>query len=249
MAGHSQFANIMHRKGAQDKKRARLFSRLTREIIVAAKNGLPDPAKNPRLRGAVQAARAENMPRDNIERAIKRATGEDKDTNYESIRYEGRGPGGVAIIVEALTDNRNRTAGEVRMIFSKNGGALAETGSVVFMFDRIGRIVFPAAIGGADAVFEAAVEAGADDVQSSEEIHEIVTQPDDVMQVRDALAEKFGDPKEAALSWRPQTTVAVEGEAAETLFVLLEALDENDDVQAVSANYEVSDEVLQKLAG
>ncbi len=248
MAGHSQFANIMHRKGAQDKKRARLFSRLTREIIVAAKSGLPDLASNARLRGAVQAARAANVPRDNIERAIKRASGEDKDTNYEAIRYEGYGPGGIAVIVEALTDNRNRTAGEVRMIFSKNGGSLAESNAVSFMFDRVGRIVFPAAVGSADQVFEAAVEAGAADVRSGEELHEITTAPDDVMQVRDALAEKFGDPSEARLAWTPQNTVAVEGEAAETLFALLEALDENDDVQTVAANYEVSDEVLQKLA-
>ena len=248
MAGHSQFANIMHRKGAQDKKRARLFSRLTREIIVAAKQGLPDPAGNPRLRGAIQAARAANVPRDNIERAIKRATGEDKDTNYEAIRYEGYGPGGIAIIAEALTDNRNRTAGEVRMIFSKNGGALGESNSVSFMFERVGRIVFPAKVGSADQVFEAAVEAGAADVQSGEETHEITTAADDVMAVRDALVAKFGDPLEARQSWRPQNTVPVEGEAAETLFALLEALDENDDVQSVAANYEVSDEVLQKLA-
>ena len=248
MAGHSQFANIMHRKGAQDKKRARLFSRLTREIIVAAKQGLPDPAGNPRLRGAIQAARAANVPRDNIERAIKRATGEDKDTNYEAVRYEGYGPGGVAIIAEALTDNRNRTAGEVRMIFSKNGGALGESNSVSFMFERVGRIVFPAKVGSADQVFEAAVEAGAADVQSGEETHEITTAADDVMAVRDALVARFGDPLEARQSWRPQNTVPVEGEAAETLFALLEALDENDDVQSVAANYEVSDEVLQKLA-
>ena len=248
MAGHSQFANIMHRKGAQDKKRARLFSRLTREIIVAAKQGLPDPAGNPRLRGAIQAARAANVPRDNIERAIKRATGEDKDTNYEAVRYEGYGPGGVAIIAEALTDNRNRTAGEVRMIFSKNGGALGESNSVSFMFEHVGRIVFPAKVGSADQVFEAAVEAGAADVQSGEETHEITTAADDVMAVRDALVAKFGDPLEARQAWRPQNTVPVEGEAAETLFALLEALDENDDVQTVAANYEVSDEVLQKLA-
>jgi len=248
MAGHSQFANIMHRKGAQDKKRARLFSRLTREIIVAAKQGLPDPAGNPRLRGAIQAARAANVPRDNIERAIKRATGEDKDTNYEAVRYEGYGPGGIAIIAEALTDNRNRTAGEVRMIFSKNGGALGESNSVSFMFERVGRIVFPAKVGSADQVFEAAVEAGAADVQSGEETHEITTAADDVMAVRDALVARFGDPLEARQAWRPQNTVPVEGDAAETLFALLEALDENDDVQSVAANYEVSDEVLQKLA-
>jgi len=248
MAGHSQFANIMHRKGAQDKKRARLFSRLTREIIVAAKSGMPDPAANPRLRGAIQAARAANVPRDNIERAIKRASGEDKDTNYEAVRYEGYGPGGVAIIVEALTDNRNRTAGDVRTLFAKNGGALGETNSVSFMFERVGRIVYPAKVASADQMFEAAVEAGASDVQSSDETHEVVTAPEDVMGVRDALAAKFGDPQEARQAWRPQNTVAVDGEAAETLFGLLEALDENDDVQNVAANYEVSDEVLQRLA-
>jgi YebC/PmpR family DNA-binding regulatory protein len=248
MAGHSQFANIMHRKGAQDKKRARLFSRLTREIIVAAKSGMPDPAANPRLRGAIQAARAANVPRDNIERAIKRATGEDKDTNYEAVRYEGYGPGGVAIIVEALTDNRNRTAGDVRTLFAKNGGALGETNSVSFMFERVGRIVFPAKAASAEAIFEAAVEAGASDVQSSAETHEITTAPEDVMGVRDALSAKFGDPIEARQAWMPQNTVPVDGEAAESLFGLLEALDENDDVQAVAANYEVSDEVLQRLA-
>jgi YebC/PmpR family DNA-binding regulatory protein len=248
MAGHSQFANIMHRKGAQDKKRARIFARLTREIIVAAKSGLPDINGNPRLRAAVLAARAQNMPKDNIERAIKRATGDDKDTNYESIRYEGYGPGGVAVIVEALTDNRNRTAGEVRKLFAKNGGALGETNSVSFMFERVGHIVFPAKAASAEAIFEAAVEAGASDVQSSAETHEIITAPEDVMQVRDALAAKFGEPLEARQAWKPQNTVPVDGAAAETLFGLLEALDENDDVQTVAANYEVSDEVLQRLA-
>ena len=247
MAGHSQFKNIMHRKGRQDKIRSKIFSKLAREITVAAKIGMPDPNFNPRLRAALIAARAENMPKDNIERAIKKAQGADA-TNYEEVRYEGRGPGGVAMIVEALTDNRNRTAGEVRMIFSKNGGALGESNSVSFMFERVGRIVFPAKVGSADQVFEAAVEAGAADVQSGEEVHEITTAADDVMAVRDALVAKFGDPLEARQSWRPQNTVPVEGEAAETLFALLEALDENDDVQSVAANYEVSDEVLQKLA-
>ncbi len=249
MAGHSQFANIMHRKGAQDKKRAKLFARLTREIIVAAKSGLPDPNGNPRLRAAMQAARAQNMPKDNIERAIKRATGEDKDTNWEEIRYEGFGPGGVAVIGEAMTDNRNRTAGEIRTLFSKNGGTLGETNSVSFMFERVGLILYPAEAGKPEAIFEAAVEAGAADVQSSAEGHEIVTAPDDFSEVRDALTEKLGDPTEASLAWRPLNQTAVEGETAETLFKFLEALEDNDDVQTVAANYEVSDEVLQRRAG
>jgi len=248
MAGHSQFANIMHRKGAQDKKRARIFARLTREIIVAAKSGLPDAASNPRLRAAILAARAQNMPKDNIERAIKRAVGEGEDTNYEAIRYEGYAPGGVAVIVEALTDNRNRTAGEIRTLFAKHGGTLGETNSVSFMFERVGLITYPASAGEADAVFEAAVEAGAGDVKSTAETHEIVTAPDDFGQVRDALAEKFGDPAEARIAWRPLNSIAVDGDTAETLFKLLEALDDNDDVQGVAANYEVPDEVLERLA-
>ncbi len=249
MAGHSQFANIMHRKGAQDKKRAKLFARLTREVIVAAKSGLPDPDGNPRLRSAIQAARAQNMPKDNIDRAIKRATGEDKDTNWEEIRYEGYGPGGVAIIVEATTDNRNRTAGEVRTLFAKNGGTLGETNSVSFMFERVGLIDYPAAAGKSDAIFEAAVEAGAADVQSGAEGHEIVTAPDDLGQVREALGETLGEPREARLAWRSLTVAPIDDAAAETLFKLLEALEDNDDVQSVAANYEVSDEVLQRLAG
>ena len=216
MAGHSQFKNIMYRKGAQDKKRAKQFARLTREIMVAAKSGLPEPDKNPRLRGAIQAARAANMPKDNIERAIKRAAGGEDDTNYEEIRYEGYGPGGVAVIVEALTDNRNRTASEVRAAFSKHGGSLGETNSVSFMFDRVGVVVYPAAIGSADDVFEAAAEAGAGDVESSAESHEITCDPDDFSTVRDALTERFGDPNEAELTWRPQSTVAIDEDKAQT---------------------------------
>ena len=244
MAGHSQFKNIMYRKGAQDKKRAKQFARLTREILVAAKSGLPEPDKNPRLRGAVRAA---NMPKDNIERAIKRAAGGEDDTNYEEIRYEGYGPGGVAVIVEALTDNRNRTASEVRAAFSKHGGTLGETNSVSFMFDRVGVVTYPAAIGSADDIFEAAAEAGAGDGESSDESHEITCEPDDFSTVRDALTERFGDPSEAALTWRPQTTVAIDEDKAQTMLKMLDVLDESDDVQRVSANFEISDDILARL--
>jgi YebC/PmpR family DNA-binding regulatory protein len=247
MAGHSQFKNIMHRKGAQDKKRAKEFAKLAREIVVAAKQGMPDPNFNPRLRGAIQAARAANMPKDNIERAIKKAAGGDDDTNFEEIRYEGYGPGGVAIIVEALTDNRNRTASEVRAAFSKHGGSLGETNSVSFMFDRVGQIFYPAEVGSADEVFEAAVEAGAEDCQSDEEGHEIICAPDDFSEVRDRLTERFGDPREAGLVWKPQTGAPVEEDAAATLFKLIEVLDDNDDVQRIAANYEIADDVLERL--
>ncbi len=248
MAGHSQFKNIMYRKGAQDKKRAKIFAKLTREIIVAAKNGMPDPAANPRLRGAIQAARAENMPKDNIERAIKRATGGDDDTIYEEIRYEGYGPGGVAIIVEALTDNRNRTASDVRAIFSKNGGSMGETNSVSFMFERVGYLAYPGETAGADDIFEAAVEAGAADVQSSAELHEIFCAPEDFSQVRDAMSERYGDPQEGRLSWRPNNGVPVETDAAQTLMKLIEALEDNDDVQSVAANFDIPEEILDQLA-
>lgn len=247
MAGHSQFKNIMHRKGAQDKKRAQQFAKLGREIIVAAKSGGPDPEANPRLRAAIQAARVANMPKDNVERAIKRATGEGGDVNYEEVRYEGYGPGGVAVMVEALTDNRNRTAAEVRTIFSKNGGSLGETNSVAFQFERIGEILFPENIGDAEAVFEAAVEAGAQDVQSDEQGHLISCAADDFSDVRDALTERFGDPQSAGLVWRPLNTAPVDEEQAQTLFKLIDALDDNDDVQQVAANYEISDEVLERL--
>lgn len=249
MAGHSQFKNIMHRKGAQDAKRAKIFTRLGRELEVAARMGSPDPASNPRLRAAIAAARAANMPRDRIERAIKKATGGEEATDYQEVRYEGYGPGGVAIIVEALTDNRNRTAAEVRSAFSKYGGALGETNSVAFMFDRVGSIQYPAEVGSADALFEAALEAGAQDVISNEQGHEILTSVEDFHSVRDALAQKFGDPEAARLTWKPQTLVPVAAEPAETLFRLLEILDENDDVQAVSANFDVPEEVMARLAG
>jgi YebC/PmpR family DNA-binding regulatory protein len=248
MAGHSQFKNIMHRKGKQDAKRGKIFTKLIREIMVAARSGLPDPNANPRLKAAVQAARAQNMPKDTIERAIKRGSGGEEGTNYEEVRYEGYGPGGVAIIVEALTDNRNRTASEVRSIFTKNGGALGETNSVAFNFARKGVITYPAATASADAMFEAALEAGAENVESGEEIHEIITSPDDFAAVRDALEKKFGAAESAKLAWQATVTTPVGAEQAETLFGLIEALEDNDDVQTVSANYEVADEVVARLS-
>ena len=247
MAGHSQFKNIMYRKGAQDKKRAKIFGRLIREITVAARSGLPEPDKNPRLRAAISAARAANMPKDNIDRAIKRVAGGEDDTHYEEIRYEGYGPGGVALIVEALTDNRNRTASEVRAAFGRHGGALAETNAVSFMFDRVGLIALDAGVGSADEVFEAAVEAGADNVESAGDGHEITCDPDEFNTVRDALAARFGDPREAHLAWKPQNTIMVEEKHAETLLKLLDVLDDNDDVQQVAANFEIADEVMARL--
>jgi YebC/PmpR family DNA-binding regulatory protein len=247
MAGHSQFKNIMHRKGAQDKKRAKIFAKLAKEIIVAAKSGMPEPDKNPALRLAIQNARAANMPKDNIERAIARAVGGGAEENYEEIRYEGYGPGGVAVIVEALTDNRNRTASEVRAIFSKNGGSLGETGSVAFNFERVGQLLYKAEVADADSMFEAAVEAGASNVESSEDGHEVICAPDDFAEVRDALVEKVGDPEEASLVWKPSNTIPVEEEQAQTLMKLLDALDDSDDVQRVAANYDIADEVLERL--
>ena len=247
MAGHSQFKNIMYRKGAQDKKRAKIFGRLIREITVAARSGLPEPDKNPRLRAAISAARAANMPKDNIDRAIKRVAGGEDDTTYDEIRYEGYGPGGVALIVEALTDNRNRTASEVRAAFGRHGGALAETNAVSFMFDRVGLIALDAGVGSADEVFEAAVEAGADNVESAGDGHEITCDPDEFNTVRDVLAARFGDPREAHLAWKPQNTVMVEEKHAETLLKLLDVLDDNDDVQQVAANFEIADEVMARL--
>ena len=247
MAGHSQFKNIMYRKGAQDKKRAKAFSKLIREIMVAARSGLPEADKNPRLRAAIAAARQANMPKDNIDRAIKRVAGGEDDTNYEEIRYEGYGPGGVAIIVEALTDNRNRTASEVRAAFSKFGGSLGETNSVSFMFDRVGAISYGAEAASGEAMFEAAAEAGADNVESTAEGHEVTCAPDDFSSVRDALSEHFGDPVEASLAWKPQTTVPIDEDQAATLLKLLDTLDDSDDVQRVAANYEVSDEIMTRL--
>ena len=247
MAGHSQFKNIMHKKGRADKARAKLFSKLAREITVAAKLGMPDPAFNPRLRAAILAARAENVPKDNIERAIKKSQGGDTE-NYDEIRYEGYAPGGVAVIVEALTDNRNRTAGEVRSIFTKSGGNLAETGAVSFMFDHVGVVEYDAGKASADAMLEAAIEAGAEDVVSNEDGHQIFTQPDDLAEVSKALEAKFGEPRKSALTWRPQNSIAVDDEAGEKILKLIESLDDNDDVQNVYANFEVSDALVQKLS-
>ncbi|NBC32630.1 MAG: YebC/PmpR family DNA-binding transcriptional regulator [Alphaproteobacteria bacterium] len=247
MAGHSQFKNIMYRKGAQDAKRAKQFTKLIREIVVSAKEGLPDPAANPRLRAAIAAARAANMPKDNVDRAIKKATGEGDDTQYVEMRYEGYGPSGVAIIVEALTDNRNRTAAEVRSTFSKHGGSLGETNSVAFMFNRQGEIAYPADTGTPEEVFEAALEAGAENVESDENGHLVSCSADDYAAVRDALEERLGAPQSAGLVWRPMSTVAVEEEPAGTLLKLLDALDDNDDVQRVAANFEISDEVMARL--
>mgnify|MGYP005842281847 CR=1 FL=1 len=246
MAGHSQFKNIMYRKGAQDAKRSKVFAKLAREITVAAKMGLPDPAANPRLRAAIQAARAENMPKDNIERAIKKSQGGDGDT-YETVRYEGFGPGGIGVIVEALTDNRNRTAGEVRSAFAKNGGNLGETGSVSFMFDQVGRIEFAADVADAEAMLEAAIEAGADDVVSSDEGHVVICAATSLAEVAGALEEKLGEARKAALVWKPQNTIEVDAEQAATLMKLLDALDDNDDVQQTYANFDVSESVLESL--
>ena len=248
MAGHSQFKNIMHKKGKQDALRSKLFGKLAREITVAAKMGMPDPAMNPRLRAAVIAARAENMPKDNIERAIKKASGGEGD-NYDEVRYEGYAPGGVAVIIEALTDNRNRTAGEVRSNFSKAGGALAETGAVAFMFDRIGTIEYDAKVASEDAMMEAAIEAGADDVSSSEDGHEIVTSMDALSEVAKALEAKFGEPKKSRLVWRPQNTISVDDETGEKIVRLISTLEDNDDVQNVYANFELSDTLMAKLGG
>src|SRR6202042_2944351 len=247
MAGHSQYKNIMHRKGRQDAVKSKLFSKLAREITVSAKLGLPDPTMNARLRAAIIAARAENMPRDNIDRAIKKAQGSDAE-NYDEIRYEGYGPGGVAVIVEVLTDNRNRTAGEVRAAFTKSGGNLAETGAVSFMFDRVGVIEHDAKVASPEAMFEAALEAGADDVVSNESGHEIYAAQDQYAAVAKALEAKFGEPRKAALVWRPQNTVAVGDEQGEKLLKLIENLNEHDDVQNVYANFEVSDALVQKMS-
>jgi YebC/PmpR family DNA-binding regulatory protein len=246
MAGHSKFKNIMHRKGAQDKKRSGMFSKLSREITVAAKMGLPDPDMNPRLRAAVNAAKAQSMPKDNISRAIDKAT-KGEGENYEEIRYEAFGPGGVSLIVETLTDNRNRTVTNVRTAISKNGGNLGAPGSVSHAFDRMGLINYPASAGDAEKVFEAALEAGAEDVTSSEDGHEIWTAQGDLHEVAKALTPVLGEPEGAKLAWRPQTMVAVEEGDAATLFKLIDALDDDDDVQTVWGNYEVSDEVMEKL--
>jgi YebC/PmpR family DNA-binding regulatory protein len=246
MAGHSKFKNIMHRKGRADAARSKLFSKLSREITVAAKTGLPDPSMNPRLRLAVNNAKAESLPKDVIERAIKKGQGGDAES-YDEIRYEGFGPGGVGVIVEALTDNKNRAAANVRSIFAKNGGALGETGSVSFNFDRMGQITYPASAGSEDAVMEAAIEAGAEDVESDEESHVIWTAFEDMTTVIDALTGTLGDPRTTAITWRPRMLVPVEGDAVATIMKLIDTLDDEDDVQNVYANFDISDEDLAKL--
>jgi YebC/PmpR family DNA-binding regulatory protein len=247
MAGHSQFKNIMHRKGRQDAVRSKLFSKLAREITVSAKTGLPDPNANPRLRAAVLAARAENMPKDNIERAIKKGQGGDAES-FEEIRYEGYGPGGVAMIVEVLTDNRNRTASDVRSAFTKSGGNLAETGAVSFMFDRVGIVEFDPTLASADAMFEAAIEAGADDVVSTASGHEIYASQDHLRDVARALEARFGEPRKAALVWKPLNTVALDDEQGEKLLRLISMLEDHDDVQNVYANFEVSDALVARMS-
>jgi len=237
----------MHRKGRQDAVKSKLFGKLAREITVAAKLGMPDPAMNARLRAAIIAARAENMSKDSIERAIKKSQGSDAE-NYDEIRYEGYGPGGIALIVEVMTDNRNRTASDVRSTFTKHGGNLAETGAVSFMFDRVGVIEFDAKVGSADQMLEAAIEAGADDVVSSENGHEIYASQDGFHEVAKALETKFGEPRKAALIWKAQNAVAVDDEKGEKLLDLIETLNEHDDVQNVYANFEVSDALVAKMS-
>jgi YebC/PmpR family DNA-binding regulatory protein len=247
MAGHSQFKNIMHKKGRADKARSKLFSKLAREITVSAKLGLPDPAFNPRLRAAILAAKAENMPKDNIERAIKKSQGGESE-NFDVIRYEGYAPGGVAVIVEALTDNRNRTAGEVRSIFTKAGGNLAETGAVSFMFEHVGLVEYDAGKADADAMLEAAIEAGAEDVVSNEDGHQIFTSTDSLAEVTKALEAKFGEPRRSAMTWKPQNTIGLDDEVGEKILKLMDALDDNEDVQNVYSNFEVSDALMQKMS-
>jgi YebC/PmpR family DNA-binding regulatory protein len=252
MAGHSKFKNIQFRKGAQDKKRSKLFSKLSRDITLAAKTGMADPGMNPRLRLAMANARAESMPKDNIDRAIKKALGGDADT-YEEIRYEGFGPGGVGLIVEVLTDNRNRAAANVRTVFGKNGGNLGESGSVSFMFDRLGQIIYPISVGSEDTVMEAAIEAGAEDVETDSgdddtpATHVVYTAFEDLNGVIEALEGSLGPAKSTAIIWRPKTLTPVAGDDVATLMKLIDGLDDDDDVQTVFANYDVSDEDLAKL--
>ncbi|KAA5605145.1 YebC/PmpR family DNA-binding transcriptional regulator [Roseospira marina] len=252
MAGHSQFKNIMYRKGGQDAKRAKLFTKLAREITVSCKTGSPDPDANPRLRAAISAAKQASMPKDNIERAMAKATSSADADTLEELRYEGYGPGNVAVIVECLSDNRNRTAAEVRAAFNKHGGTMGETNSVAFNFERVGYVRYPAEAGDPDAMLEAAIEAGADDVVSdmSEEGggHDIYCQPDDLNAVREALTAAKGEPETARLDWRPMNTIPVDESAAQTLLKFLDVLDDNDDVQRVAANYEMADEIMQKLS-
>lgn len=247
MAGHSKFKNIMYRKGAQDKKRSKIFSKLSKEITVAAKMGTPDPDMNPRLRLAINAAKAQNMPKDNIDRAVKKS--QTDTTSFDEMRYEGFGPGGVGVIVEALTDNKNRTASDVRSIFSKNGGNLGETGSVSFMFDRVGAIEYGPDAATADSMFETALEVGADDCESTDDGHTIYTEAESLHEVTKALEDKYGEPQSANIIWKPQNNIELDDDKGETLIKLLDALEDSDDVQNVYANFEVSDAVLEKMAG
>jgi YebC/PmpR family DNA-binding regulatory protein len=247
MSGHSQFKNIMYRKGAQDAKRAKRFAKLLREVTVAARQGLPDPDANPRLRNAIAAARSQNVPKDNIDRILKRAAGGEDDTNYEEVRYEGYGPGGVAVIVEALTDNRNRTASAVRSYLTKNGGALGESGSVAFMFDRIGQITYKPDAGSADAVLEAAIEAGADDVQSGADGHVITCAFTDLGDVAKKLETALGEAETVKAVWKPQTATGLDEDKAAQMMRLLDTLEDDDDVQDVYSNFEVADDVLARL--
>ncbi|MBO7097172.1 MAG: YebC/PmpR family DNA-binding transcriptional regulator [Alphaproteobacteria bacterium] len=250
MSGHSQFKNIMYRKGAQDAKKARVFAKLAREITVAAKTGIPEPDKNPRLRLAIQAARAESMPKDNIERAIAKATQTAGGADFVTMRYEGFAPNKAAVIVEALTDNKNRTAGNVRTIFGKRGGAMGETGSVTFNFERIGYIQYPVQAASADDMFENALEAGANDVVSDEEFHEIETLPDDLFAVTEALEKKFGTPSASRLDWKPTVKVEINDlETAQKFLDFIDALEEDDDVQHVYHNAEIAEDVLKQLEG
>ncbi|MGE3624634.1 MAG: YebC/PmpR family DNA-binding transcriptional regulator [Bdellovibrionales bacterium] len=248
MAGHSQFKNIMHRKGAQDKKRAKLFNKLAREITVSARTGLPDPDANPRLRAAISAARQANMPNNRIKSALDQAGPNSGDlSQYDDVRYEGYGPGGVAVIVEALTDNRNRTAAEVRAAFTKSGGALGETNSVSFMFARVGLIVYPRSVAGEEAMLEAAIDCGADNVQTSDAQHEIISKPEDFVAVKDALEKKFGASADAEITWRPLTLVSLSGEKLQDLFDMIETLEDDDDVQKVYTNVTFDDAAAEGL--
>lgn len=247
MAGHSKWANIKHRKGAQDAKRAKIFSKLGREITVAAKLGGDDPGMNPRLRLAISTARSQSMPKDAIERAVQKGVGGGEGDNYEEMRYEGYGVGGVAVIVEVLTDNKNRTAAEMRAAFTKQGGNLGETGCVQFMFDRVGEVVFLADKASADDMFEAALEAGASNVESDNEFHVIHCEADDFSDVRDALEAKYGEPERQGLIWKPNVTTPVDEEQASSIMKLIDVLEDNDDVQNVTANWDASDDIMEKL--
>ena len=249
MAGHSKWANIMYRKGAQDARRAKRFTKLIREVYVAAREGTPDPDHNARLRTAIAAAKSQSVPKDNIERALKKAAGGDGgQERFDTLSYEGFGPGGVAVIVDAITDNRNRTAAELRSIFSRHGGTLGESGSVAYLFRRIGAIRYAASAANGDDMFEAALEVGADECETEADGHEVICAPDSLSETSEALAARFGTPEQVEMSWRPQTTVPIDEAGAETVFKLLEALDDSDDVQQVSANYDVTDDVLRKLS-